>query len=261
MELSGNNLTFTLVFLHNCCVTKNLTHLRVRAVFASLLLRKNPAPKSSTYFRTIPYLGEDIMDLIILAGSSGNGKTTVGKKLHELLKSPFMEFTWIPEFRALNPHKNITPKKEEEIAFENMMLVCKNYLRHKFENIIVSDFNDVRLLDIPLQFRDFSYVIITLYSESDESIKERIINRMKSKSENDESFDDYEFSIKHNKIIANRKLLPNEYRVRTDSNTVSNIAECIINIAKEHQPENNFVRSQYSRDDYNTYFNEDGFYN
>ena len=53
-ELSKNNLTFTLVFLHNCYVTKNLTHLRVRAVFASLLLRKNPAPKSSTYFRTIP---------------------------------------------------------------------------------------------------------------------------------------------------------------------------------------------------------------
>jgi len=70
---------------------------------------------------------EDVMDLIILAGSSGNGKTTVGKKLHELLKSPFMEFTWIPEFRTLNPHTSITPKKEEEIAFENMMLVCKNY--------------------------------------------------------------------------------------------------------------------------------------
>ena len=47
------------------------------------------------------------MDLIILAGSSGNGKTTVGKKLHELLKTPFMEFTWIPEFRTLNPHTSI----------------------------------------------------------------------------------------------------------------------------------------------------------
>jgi len=133
-------------------------------------------------------------------------------------------------------------------------------LRHKFENIIVSDFDDVRLLDIPMQFRDFSYVIITLYSESDESIKARIINRMKTKSENEESYDDYEFSIRHNNIIANRKLLPNEYRVRTDNNTADNIAECIINIANEHQSENNFVLSQYARGDYNTCFNEDGFY-
>ena len=57
------------------------------------------------------------MDIIVLAGSSGNGKSTVGNKLHELLKSPFMEFTWIPEFRSLNPHTCITPKEEEQIAF------------------------------------------------------------------------------------------------------------------------------------------------
>jgi len=200
------------------------------------------------------------MDLIILAGSSGNGKSTVGKKLHELLKSPFMEFTWIPEYRSLNPHTSITPKQEEQIAFENMMLVCQNYLRHKFENIIISDFDDKRLLDIPIQFKDFSYVIITLYSESDESIKERIVHRMQTKLKNEESYDDYDFSIKHNKIIANRKLLPNEYRVRTDNNTVDEIGERIVNIIKQHQSENDFVRSQYSCDDYNTCFNENGFY-
>ena len=47
-----------------------------------------------------------------------------------------------------------------------MMLVCKNYLRHKFENIIISDFDDKRLLDIPIQLKDFSYVIITLTTVS-----------------------------------------------------------------------------------------------
>ena len=201
------------------------------------------------------------MDLIILAGSSGNGKSTVGKKLHELLKTPFMEFTWIPEFRSLNPHTSITPKEEEQIAFENMILVCKNYLHHKFENIIVSDFDDVRLLDLPIQFRDYSYVIIALYSESDESIKERILQRKHTKPENEESFDDYNFSINHNKIIATRKLLPNEYRVRTDNQTPDEIVERIISIINEHQPMNNFVLSQYSRNDYNTCFNEKGFYN
>ena len=200
------------------------------------------------------------MDLIILAGSSGNGKSTVGKKLHELLKSPFMEFTWLPEFRALNPHTNITPKEEEQIAFENMMLVCKNYLRHKFENIIVSDFDDVRLIDIPIQFKDFSYVIITLYSENDEIIKQRMVQRMQTKLKDEESYDNYDFSIKHNKMIATRKLLPNEYRIRTDNQSPEQIAEHIITITKEHKPENNFNPSQYTRDDYNTCFNEDGQY-
>ena len=140
------------------------------------------------------------------------------------------------------------------------MLVCRNYLRHKFENIIVSDFDDVKLLDIPIQFIDVSYVIITLYSESDESIKERIVQRKQTKSKNEESFDDYDFSIKHNKIIANRKLLPNEYRVRTDHRTPNEIAKHILEIIKEHQPKNDFNINEYSHEDYHTCFNEKGYY-
>jgi hypothetical protein len=171
-----------------------------------------------------------------------------------------MEFTWIPEFRSLNPYTNITPKEEAQIAFENMMLVCRNYLHHKFENIIVSDFDDVKLLDIPIQLKDVSYAIITLYSESDESIKERIIQRKQTKSENEESFDDYDFSVKHNKIIANRKLLPNEYRVRTDNHTADEISKYILEIIKKHQPKNNFDINEYSHDDYNSCFNENGYY-
>jgi len=200
------------------------------------------------------------MDLIILAGSSGNGKSAVGKRLHGIFKSPFMEFTWIPEFCNKNPHTSITPAEEERIAFENMMLVSKNYLRHGFKNIILSDFNDVRLLDIPAEFKDYSYAIITLYSESGESIKNRIIRRMETKKEGEESFDDYDFSIKHNKMIASRKPLPNEYRVRTDDKPAEAVAENIIGIINKHKPENNYDISRYDRGDYYTCFNGDGFY-
>ena len=94
------------------------------------------------------------MDIIMVHGSPGNGKTTIAAKLHEHFQSPWFEFGWIPEFRMLNPHTSITMREEEQLSFENVVLVAKNYVRHGFRNIILSDLDDVRMLDIPRRSRD-----------------------------------------------------------------------------------------------------------
>jgi len=195
------------------------------------------------------------MDLIVIHGSPGNGKTTVSKKLHDILKSPWFEFGWIPEFTHLNPHTQILPKLEEQIAFENLVLVSKNYMRHGFENIIFSDLQDIRMLDIPVAFAGHSYVIITLYSESDDVIKERILTR-----DNGNDYSDFEESIRINKKIKNRKPLPNEYKIRSDNQTVDQIAAHILDILKTHKPAAGFASDEYSKDDYFTYFDENGLY-
>ena len=195
------------------------------------------------------------MDLIVMHGSPGNGKTTVSKKLHELLKSPWFEFGWIPEFTHLNPHTQISAKQEEHMTFENLMLVIKNYIKHGFENIILSDWQDIRMLDIPVQFAEHSYVIVTLYSECDETIKHRILTRV-----NGNSYKNFEKSIALNKMIIGRKPLPNEYRIRSDNQTVDEIVAQILGIIKTHKHVTDFCADEHNVGDYYTYFNGNGAY-
>lgn len=90
------------------------------------------------------------IDFIILAGSSGCGKTTLSRKLHDYYKSPYFEFRWIPEFNLLTPSLSIPQRQEEQMSFENLITVAKNYNINGFNNVILTDLDDVRLLDIPI---------------------------------------------------------------------------------------------------------------
>ena len=191
------------------------------------------------------------MDIIVVHGSPGNGKTTIAAKLHEHFKSPWFEFGWIPEFTKLNPHTSISMKEEEQLSFENVVLVAKNYLKHGYENVILSDFNDVRMLDIPQVFAGSRFVIITLYSEDDEVIKNRILTR-----DNGNDFKDFEQSINSNQMTKRRKLLPNEYRIRSDNQTPETIVEEILSIFANHQDHGEYQPGDHCRADYFSYITE-----
>ena len=67
-----------------------------------------------------------MMDLIVIHGAPGCGKTTVAGLLHKHYKSPWFEFGWIPEFNHKNPHTEISFKEEEAMTFETLMLVTQN---------------------------------------------------------------------------------------------------------------------------------------
>jgi len=196
-----------------------------------------------------------MIDLIVVHGAPGNGKTTVSKKLHEILRSPWFEFGWIPEFANINPHTKILPRLEEQIAFENLVLVAKNYMRHGFKNIILSDLQDVRMLDIHGNFAEHSYIIVTLFSESDDVIKTRILGR-----DNGNDYKNFEQSIGINKLVKNRNPLPNEYRIRSDNQSVDDIVAQVLEIIKTHVQVACFAVSEYCEDDYFSYFDADGMY-
>lgn len=188
------------------------------------------------------------IDFIFLHGSPGNGKTTLSRKLHEHFESPYFEFGWIPEFRTLNPSMKNSQKDEEQLSFENLILVSMNYNKHGYKNVILTDLDDVRMLDIPQIFSEFNYVILTLYVDNDEIIKNRILTRS-----NGNSFKDWKQSIKINTLIKQRNKLPNEYRILNSRDDSDITLKEILGILENHVPCTSNNISQLTRGDFFSY--------
>ena len=149
--------------MHNCCVTKNLTHLRVRAVFASLLLRKNPAPKSSTYFRAIPYVPPEAwyereIQIKIGDGMANNANVCVnfGNTNTSLIVKSVISFgTPITDFRfSLNTAFSIDNIKADTGSEWVTIREWKPQWQYKSREIGVSAETPMRELTIEYSFHE-----------------------------------------------------------------------------------------------------------
>ena len=115
--------------------------------------------------------------LYILRGAPGTGKTSLAAELHKTLCCPWFEFGWIPEFRNLNPHTEISYEDEVAISTKNLILVTKNYFAHGFEAIIVSDLEDERIPNFADAFSGIADVRILTLDCDDETRTNRILTR------------------------------------------------------------------------------------
>ena len=189
------------------------------------------------------------MNIIVIHGAPGSGKTTLAELLHAQLKSPWFEFGWIPEFTRRNPHTDISSREEEQLSFENLILVTQNYIRHGFENVILSDLNDARLLDIAREFHDTPHMIVTLTAEDDNLLKQRILVRT-----GENAYKDWRQAQHINAMIAARPPLPNEVRICVDHHGPEEIAEQVLALLKQHKHCAGDL-SIYQRKDYFSYTN------
>ena len=169
------------------------------------------------------------MNLIVIHGAPGSGKTTLAGLLHTHLKSPWFEFGWIPEFTQRNPHTDISSREEEQLSFENLMLVTQNYIRHGFEHMILSDLNDVRLLDIAREFHDTPHIIVTLTAEDGDLLKRRMLARTGENTNKD-----WRQAQRINAMIATRPPLPNEVRVCVDHHGPEEISAQMLALLEQH---------------------------
>lgn len=162
------------------------------------------------------------MGVIFITGAPGTGKSTVAAMLHERMKCPWFEFGWIPEFRNLNPHTEISYEDEERMSFENLMLVTENYLRHGFENVILTDIREEFTDEVREKFGDRVRVII-LYSASDEVLRERVLMR-----DNGNEYRNADEAVEINRRFMERMPREGEIRVRCNGVSAEEVAQSVI---------------------------------
>ena len=160
--------------------------------------------------------------IIFIAGAPGTGKSTIAKLLQKRLGSPCFEFGWIPEFRKKDSNTSIPYVEEEAIAFENLTLVLKNYIKHGFINIIVTDLEDKRIKELHKHFKNVNYSLITLVINDDKTLKTRILDKTRSSE-----YRDWKSAIQINKEILERILLPREQRIDITNKTIRQVMNAI----------------------------------
>ena len=161
-------------------------------------------------------------DIIFIAGAPGTGKSSVAMALQKKLKSPLFEFGWIPEFRQKGEF--VIPYVEEEsLSFENLSLVAKNYINHNFSNIIITDLEDKRILELHKNFGEYTYLLTTLTVTDADILKSRVMNESRTSA-----YRNYKEALSINQAILDRPLLPNEIRIDTTKKSVEQVSKEIL---------------------------------
>lgn len=161
-------------------------------------------------------------DFIFIAGAPGSGKSSVAKTLQEKLNCPLFEFGWIPEFRNTG-EKIISYTEEESLAFENLVLVAKNYAKHGFKNVIITDLNNDYIEQLPSIFSDYDFKIYTLRLQNKETLKQRVLEGSRSSE-----YRDWEKALEINDLLQKRPAFQNEVFIDIDGRSVETIAYQIL---------------------------------
>lgn len=161
-------------------------------------------------------------DFIFIAGAPGSGKSSVAKVLQEKLNSPIFEFGWIPEFRNTGS-KVISYTEEESLAFENLVLVAKNYAKHGFKNVIITDLNNDYIERLPHIFGNYDFAIYTLRINDQAILKRRILDQNRSSE-----YRDWGKASKINEALQNRQPFQNERFIDVTEQSIENVAAQIL---------------------------------
>jgi hypothetical protein len=116
-------------------------------------------------------------------------------------------------------------EKEEQMSFENLVFILKNYIRNGYKNVIANDLQDFRIQQIPQAFADDDYLIVTLVLFNEDEHRARILNPTR-----DSGFRDVERALAWNRAVIERPTLRNEYKLDNTLNTPEETAREIINL-------------------------------
>ena len=148
--------------------------------------------------------GAFMLDFIFIIGTSGIGKTTLSKGLFEYYKTVILEQNMVPEFISRDGIEDMTGELEERTCYENTkaMALCFHNLGYK--NVVVTDLDDLRTADIPIDFRNYKFITLKLICSDIVQLQNQMKNRPNG------GLIDYDLQKKCNDKVMGRPLLPNE---------------------------------------------------
>ena len=118
-----------------------------------------------------------------------------------------IEQNMIPEFISRDGTEEMTGELEELTCWENTKAMAFCFHRLGYKNIIVTDIDDLRTANIPIDFKGYKYITIKLVSTDLGKIQAQMKNRPNG------GLVDFVLQEKCNQKNLSRELLPNEHLI------------------------------------------------
>lgn len=171
-----------------------------------------------------------MIKIIFIAGAPGSGKTTISNQLKiKLGDCPLIDFGCIREFHLDKLWSNASDK-EEQMAFENLVFILKNYIKNEYPYVIVNDLKDKRVTEIPKLFDSINYLIFSLVVNDDKELSNRILDDMRGSG-----FKNVKNALKWNKQLIGKDLLVNEFKVDNSSRNPEDAIKIILRKINKNQ--------------------------
>ncbi len=148
-------------------------------------------------------------DLIVLGGAPGAGKSTLmGRLRAHFHDPPTIEFSDVRNLYLDRKWARSSPD-EERMSFDILLYALNRILEKRITPVLLTDFQDERLLTLEAAFGEYRYRIVTLFTDNDEIVRERVIAR-------NDGFKDYAAAVRWNEKVRTRPALPCEDKIRVD---------------------------------------------
>lgn len=193
-----------------------------------------------------------MLDFIFITGTSGIGKTTLAQNLLSALKTVVIEEHMIPEFISRDGTEEMTGILEELTCWENTKAMAFCFHKLGYKNIIISDFDDLRTSDIPIDFYGYKFLTIKLVCRDLQQLQ----NQMKYRPNH--GLVDYTLQEKCNSKNLNRSELINEYTIDITGLSADEVLQKALHIIHTVQPLTDYNYTKPPKESFYSWVFENG---
>ena len=192
-----------------------------------------------------------MLDFIFIIGPSGVGKSTLAQGLFRHLNSTYIEQHMVPEFLSRDGTEPMTGLLEEKTCWENTKAMAMCFHRLGYRNVIVSDLDDLRTADLPMDFKGTSFLTLKLVCRDPEQLRSRMQNRSSG-------LVDFELQEKSSRRILERPLLPNEAELDTAGMTEEEVLQRALEIIETFEPQLDYAYEKPPKEQFYSWVFENG---